>query len=445
MHPRCSSVLAGVASALVILSGCGGGAEPSGSSPDGEVVITCATCQQSATDPFLQYNYDAAQRFNEQFAGTYRVETLDNPNAGSSDDRLQYYQRLAMADDLPDLFQLNSGELKALQTTGRLYDFAPDLAADQEWAGTFHEHVFDALRGPEEQIWAIPQQRDAIGVFYNAGLLEDAGYPAFPQTWDEFEELAAALRDDGVTALALDGDWATMLMWVHLVGTAAGGEEFLTSGIAEPGGWGDVPAVVAATERLRSWHVDGYVNADAFSGEFQNAAAAFLSEQAAVIANGPWFVKTNLTGDAASPGLYERTGYAPAPGWEADEQGVIVVSGAGWVSAARDERELEAVRAFLKFVTSQDEVLAQAVATGASPPVLVDPAAAARAELEPLATGLVEQTAEVAHRYPHVRVHGPAGFSTAWRNLWPAYVDGSMSTPEFLDRLAADARAQTGT
>ncbi|TDD67630.1 carbohydrate ABC transporter substrate-binding protein [Jiangella aurantiaca] len=442
MHDRGSSVLAGFAAALVILAGCGAGAESS-SSDSGEVVITCATCQQSPTDPFLQYNYEAAQRFNERYAGTYRVETLENPNAGSSDDRLQYYQRLAMADDLPDLFQLNSGEIRALQETGRLHDFAPDLAADEEWAGTFHDHVFDALRGPDGQIWAIPQQRDAIGIFYNAELLERAGYDAFPPTWDEFEQLAARLRADGVTALALDGDWATMLMWVHLIGTG-GGEDFLIDGITSADGWADDPAVVAATERLRSWHVDGYVNADAFSGEFQNAAAAYLSEQAATIANGPWFVKTNLTGDAASPGLYEKTGFAPAPGWSAGERGVIVVSGAGWVSGATDERALTAVREFVRFVSSQDEVLAQAAATGASPPVAVDPDAMAAAELEPLATGLAEEAAEVTHRYPHVRVHGPAGFGVAWRNLWPAYVDGSMPAAEFLDRLAADARAQAG-
>jgi ABC-type glycerol-3-phosphate transport system substrate-binding protein len=430
------------AAALLLTVGCS--SDSSGDGGDGEVVITCATCQESPNDPFLQYNYEAAQRFNEQFAGTYRIETLDNPNAGSSDDRLQYYQRLALADDLPDLFQLNSGEIKALQSTDRLHDFAEDLTADPDWAATFHDQAFDALMGPEGQVWAIPQQRDAIGIYYNTELLAQAGFDAFPETWDEFEELAAALAQQDTIAIAMDGDWATMLVWVNLIGTQPEGAAFLTDHIATSDNWGEYPAVVRATERLRDWHRSGFVNADAFSGEFQNAAAAYLTEQAAMVANGPWFVNTNLTTDAAATGLYERTGYAPAPGWQAGERGVVVVSGAGWVSGTTDPEKLAAVREFVRYISGQDEVLAQASATGANPPVQVDPDAAAAANLEDLSTGLIAESVDLTYRYPHVRVHGPAGFGAAWRNLWPAYVNEESTTDEFLQRLTVDANSGTG-
>ncbi|WP_129664613.1 ABC transporter substrate-binding protein [Phytoactinopolyspora endophytica] len=437
-----------VAAVMTVVAGCGSDSDSSASgsssdvSGDGEVVITCATCQESPTDPFLQYNYEAVERFNEEFAGTYRVDTIENANAGSSDDRLQYYQRLALADDLPDLFQLNSGEVKALQETGKLHDFAPNLENDDEWAGTFHDQAFDALMGSDGQIWAVPQQRDAIGIYYNVELLEEAGYEEFPSTWDEFEDLAAELKAQDKIAIAMDGDWATMLMWVNLIGTQPDGAEFLGEGIVESDNWGADSAVVEATERLRDWHVEGYVNSDAFSGDFQNAAAPYLTEEAAMVANGPWFVNTNLKTDSAAPGLYEKTGYAAAPGWSEGDQGTVVVSGAGWVSGTTDERKLEAVEAFVKFVSSEDEVLKQAAATGANPPVKVDAAAAEDANLEPLAVGLIEEAAELTYRYPHVRVHGPAGFGTAWKNLWPAYVKGEMETDDFLQRLTEDAASE---
>lgn len=227
------SMIAALAAATALLAstaGCGSGTDDSG-----EVVITCATCQESPTDPFLQYNHEAAQRFNDAYAGTYRIETIDNPNAGSSDDRLQYYQRLALAGDLPDLFQLNSGEIKALQETGRLHDFAPALDGDEAWAATFHEEAFDALEGTGGQVWAIPQQHDAIGIYYNTALLEAAGYDAFPTTWDAFEDLAAALEAQGLIAIAMDGDWATKLMWANLIGTQDGGTAFLTEDILDSG------------------------------------------------------------------------------------------------------------------------------------------------------------------------------------------------------------------
>lgn len=192
---------------------------------------------------------------------------------------------------------------------------------------------------------------------------------------------------------------------------------------------------------MRDWHLEGWVNADAFSGDFQNAAAPYLTEEAAMVANGPWFVSTNLRTDAAAPGLYEHTGYAPAPGWTEGERGSVVVSGAGWVSGAADEREAEAVEAFVKFMTSEAEVLTQAEQTGANPPVQVAPEAAAAADLEPLSTGLAAEAADLTYRYPHARVLGPAGLDSAWKNLWPAYVEGDMTTDEFLQRLTDDSSA----
>lgn len=407
------------------------------------IVIECATCQESPTDPFLQYNYEAAVRFNEANKGTYRIEMLQNANAGSSDERLQYYQRLALADDLPDLFQLNSAEIKELAGTGKLHDFAPELEADAEWAGKFQDHTFDALSGEDGERWAIPQQRDPIGIFYNSDLLSAAGYKRFPTTWDDFEDMAAQFKDDGKIALALDGDWATMLMWTNLIGTQPGGVDFLTEEIAQGGDFGDNDVVVNATERLRDWHTEGYVNSDAFSGDFANAAAAYNSGQAATVPNGPWYVSTNLKKEAAIPGLYDATGYSPAPGW-GDGQGLIVVSGAGWVSAATEESKLQAVNAFMRFITSSDEALAQAKATGANPAVKIEAAELEAAGLERLSSGLVAQSADVEFTYPHVRVHGPAGFGNAWKNLWPAYVKGELDTATFLTRLSEDATAGGG-
>ncbi|MGK3954225.1 hypothetical protein ACLKM7_18045, partial [Microbacterium sp. I2] len=55
--------------------------------------------------------------------------------------------------------------------------------------------------------------------------------------------------------------------------------------------------------------------------------------------------------------------------------------------------------------------------------------------------GLVAASDDVAFTYPHVRVHGPAGFGNAWKNLWPAYVKGDIDTETFLSRLASDANA----
>lgn len=439
---RSTKTVAAATTAVLMAGALGACSTSKGGSTNaaGEIEITCATCQKSTTDPFLQFNFEAAQRFNKANKGKYHVKTLQNANAGSADARLQYYQRLALADDLPDVFQLNNAEIKSLSSTGKLHDFAPDLKADAKWAASFQPRAFAGLSGGEGQRWAVPQQQDPIGIFYNKKLLAKVGYESFPTTWDDFEAMAAKLKNAGATPIALDGDWATLLMWSNLIGTHPAGRDFLTSEIATSKDWSTNKAAVKATERLRDWQAKGYVNADSLSGDFQNAASKYLAGKAATVPNGPWFVKTNLKSANAAPGLYDNTEYAPSPGWDAG-RGLIVVSGAGWVSGTGDQTELEAVGAFVRFMSSTDEVVKQAKATGSNPPVKVPAATVKAAGLEPLSSRLVSRIPRVAQSFPHARVHAPGGIDAAWKNLWPAYVKGKIDTKAFLSRLATDSAA----
>ena len=441
---RRGMVAAALAALALALPACGGddGEEPR--QGGGVVEITCAACQESPTDPFLQYNHDLVERFNTEHEGRYRVKVVQNQYAGSNPDRAQYYQRLALADDLPDLFQLTQTELRSLVQTGKVMDFTEALDQDPEWRDSFFEAAFDSLRGDDGQTWAIPEQRDAIGIYYNERLLADAGVDAFPATWDELDAACAKVKQTGKACLAMDGDWTTLLMWANLIGTDPDGAGFLAEGVAE-GDYAEDPVVVRATETLKRWHTDGFTNSDAFSGDYQDAASAYLSGDAAMIANGPWMVSTDIKGKDARKGLYEQTGYSASPGYGADQRGVIIVAGeGGWVSGAQDEREQEAVTAFMKFLTSREESLEKTAKTGAYPPVELDLTAGERKSLEPLAGNLVTEAAELPHTYPHVYFNAPSGFPRAWKNLWPAYVKGELDTQEFLSRLGSDATSPTG-
>lgn len=432
-----------VVAAATALAGCGSEGRDA-ENARGEVVITCAACQESPTDPFLQFNFEAVQRFNEQNAGRYRVEVVENQYAGSGPDRLQHYQRLALADDLPDVFLVNRAELESLQKTGKLMDLKPALDGDGEWKGSFYDGAFDALTGEDGQVWAIPQQRDAIGIFYNQAMLRDAGVTDFPATWDELEADCEKVKAKGKICLAMDGDWVTLLMWANLIGTQPDGRAFLESGLRE-GAYAENPAVVNATETLKRLHTAGFVNRDAFSGDYASAATAFVRGDAAMVANGPWMVPTDIKSENAEKGLYDDTGYATAPGWQAGERGLIVVAGnGGWVSGSRDERKQEAVAAFMKFLTSREESIEQTRQTGAYPAVEIELSDDEAKDLEPLAASLVKESTSVPLTYPHVYFSAPGAFATAWKNTWPAYVQGKLDTAEFLTRLGEDATSPAG-
>ena len=433
------AALVALALALV-LSACGG----SSSSGDqkGEIVITCGSCIKNPTDPSLTNAYEISQEFNAQYRGRYRVEQLANKFADAPD-RITYYQRLALANDLPDLFQFGQTETRGLARTGKLMDFAPIFAKDPAWRATFHPDAFPGVTDDQGHIWAMPQTRDAIGIFYNRAIFRAAGISAFPRTWDEFDADCRKIEAAGKTCFAMDGDWVTLLMWANLIGTQPSGADFLNQGIKDTD-YSTDPAVVRATERLKQWYSDGFVNKDALSGEYQNAANSFISGQAAMIANGPWMVNSDIKTKNAIKGLYDETGYTGSPGWTADKPGLVVVAATGsFASGTHDARKQEAVVAFLKFFTAHKQALHQIHVEGAYPAVKFTPTPAEAKTLEPLGLALNQSASSVAMTYPHALYAGPAPFENTWKNLWPAYVKGQLDTKGFLSKLASDSQSAT--
>jgi len=412
-------------------SGCFGGddGDSGGAAAGGEVVITCEACPTTApeNDPFAQYRKELTDAFNDEYAGRYRIEAKPYTPANDADSA-QHYQRAAATDTLPDLFTDQATVVRDVARSGKLVDFAPEL--DAGWKDTFQPDAFLSLTDAEGHVWGVPEQRDAVGIFYNEDLFRKAGLDAFPASWDELLAACSALKSAGVIPFAMDGDWVTQLMWSNLIGTSPGGPEFLQAGIAE-GDYAADPAVVAATEYLKRLHTDGCVNEDAFSGDYNRAAAPFLDGQAAMIANGPWMV----------PDIEEAkldAGYARSPG-----DGLIVIPGeAGWASGARDDAAREAVTAFMTFMTSDAQMLRKALVTGSYWPTTFDPKARQAKRLEPLSYDLLQQADSVAATYPHAKFATPQAFTDAWINQWPAYVQGDLSTEDFLGALSDAVQRQ---
>ncbi len=434
--------LLALALALVV-SACGSGGDSGSGDQKGEIVIKCGSCIKSPSDPSLTNAYEIAQSFNQQYRGRYRIDLIKNQYAGSSDQRMQYYQRLALANDLPDVFQVGQTEARQLARTGKLMDFGPVFDKDSAWRATFNDKAFDGVTDGDH-IWAMPQTRDAIGIFYNRAIFREAGVAEFPRTWDDFEAACRKIEAIGKVCFAMDGGWVTELMWANLIGTQPGGADFLDRGIVDTD-YADNPEVVRATDTLKQWHDDGFINSDAFSGEYQNAATAFIRGQAAMIANGPWMVNSDIKTKNAIKGLYDNVGYVDSPGWTADKPGLIVVAATGsFASGTQDPRKQEAVVAFLKYFTAHKQALHQIHTEGAYPAVKFTPTPAEAKTLEPLGLALNQGAADVPYTYAHIYYVGPPALDPSWRNLWPAYVKGQMDTKEFLGKLSSDAQSTTG-
>jgi raffinose/stachyose/melibiose transport system substrate-binding protein len=190
--------------------------------------------------------------------------------------------------------------------------------------------------------------------------------------------------------------------------------------------------VVQATDFLKRLHTSGCVNKDAFSGDYERAAAPFLDGQAAMIANGPWMVP-DIEAAKDVP-----VGYAGSPG-----DGLLVIPGSeGWASGAKSDAKRAAVAAFMKFMTSNEQMFRKALVTGSYWPTNEKVSAAQAKRLEPLSFHLLQQADKVAYTYPHAKFATPEAFTRAWTNGWPAYVQGKMSTQDFLNSLSEAVQRQ---
>jgi raffinose/stachyose/melibiose transport system substrate-binding protein len=436
-----------LAAVSVFVSACGsGGSGDKQGEKQGVVEITCGTyCVPLATNPGTRVAAEVVKRFNEKYRGRYHIKTINDPgmlNDGSGK-RTAYYQRLALADGLPDLFEATSHEGLLLGKTGKLMDFAPFLEQDSEWKSTFHEGALAPGTDEAGHTWSFPITRDAIGIFYNKAIFREAGISEFPRTWDEVTAACQKVKAIGRICWANDGLWTTQLLWSNLIGTQPGGADFLTKGIKTDDDFSDVPQAVKASEMIKQWEHEGFMNKDSLAGNYQNAAGAYMSGKAALFPNGPWDVPAEINNPkVAIKGLYKNTGYEVSPGWTADDRGVVAAGEFSFSSGAKDERKQEAVVAFLKFYEEHAQSYLMVKVYGSYPAVKFVPTAAESKTLEPLALK-VNQSSTSLETYPHAMVNAPQSFTTVFPNLWPAYVKGQMSTQEFLSKLASDMHSKT--
>jgi raffinose/stachyose/melibiose transport system substrate-binding protein len=438
MRRRIVLALAGTAALLTLVAAAFGATTRSRD----VIELTCQRCEASPTDVFSQSWYDVVQAFNAKYTGKYHITVQHF--GGQNENDLQYWERLALASSLPDIFIAQATQIQTLAKTGKLFDLAPALRADAAWKNSFYAGTFESLTGSKGQIWGIPEERDTVGIYWNKALFAKAGLHGFPSTWVQFLADCKKLKQASVIPFAMDGDWVTQLMWANLIGTQPGGRQFLLSGI-KSGNWAGNPAVVKATTFLKALHTAGYVNKDAFSGNYQDAANPFLQEQAAMIANGPWMVAADIKGSAAKKSLYSQVAYAPSPGWTSGGQGLIVLNGnAGVASGSSDPAKQAAVVVFEKFATSAAIELQRTLKTGAYWPAKINLSAGQVKRLEPVTYKLVKQSDRVKYHYEHAKFATLQPFTDAWKNYWPAYVQGSLSTHAFLQKIAAAAKPTAG-
>src|SRR5687767_7618385 len=121
--------------------------------------------------------------------------------------------------DPPDIFQSwGGGTFNQQVEAGLLKDITADLEADPAWRDSFAPGAL-GVYSYQGKNYGVPWDMGMVGFWYNKDLFEQAGIDAPPATWDEFLEDIQALKDAGITPIAVGaGDkWPAHFYYSYLM------------------------------------------------------------------------------------------------------------------------------------------------------------------------------------------------------------------------------------
>jgi ABC-type glycerol-3-phosphate transport system substrate-binding protein len=122
--------------------------------------------------------YGAGVKFYQKDITTYEKDLLDALAAGSG----------------PDVFMINNAWLprfKEKLTPAQPSQFSPQIIKD------FYPQVVESDFVLDNKVWAVPLSVDTLALFYNRDLLDSAGIPFPPTTWEEVEKITPRLTKIG--------------------------------------------------------------------------------------------------------------------------------------------------------------------------------------------------------------------------------------------------------
>ncbi|WP_077534220.1 ABC transporter substrate-binding protein [Massiliimalia massiliensis] len=359
-----AGLLALVLAGTMTLSSCGGNSNAAGSAGGdnenngGEKVkltFACTWVEEEMRDQ--TYPLDIVNKY----AQDNNIELSIDPY-NSSDYQNTVFKTMAAAKNLPEIFLINSMDMKSSVKGGLLYDLTSYLDEDTAWAdsflpGLFVETTFD------DKIYGVPYQFITNEcVYFNKNILSELGYETVPAEWAEFLELCEKAKNAGYIPIALgdkDG-WPLYSNLAEILCEYLCGPEWVAAigGYTDQASYDD-PKFISVLTTIKDLNDKGYFNEDMVSIDNNTQDKAyFYNEKAAMILGGSYTL-TGLVTDCPEE-LIPSLGVAPTPrpaGAIDSVKAGIFTGGSGWevaVNAENTQKQADAAVGIAKAMTGQE-------------------------------------------------------------------------------------------
>lgn len=290
----------------------------------------------------------AMQQIADEYAEDHPGFSLNLITTPDRPSYIQKYETLAAANKLPELFDTDATPFaQKLAEQGRMVDVAA-LLDDLGLTDTYREAALNYQRFSDGSLYMVPFEYSSEYFWYNTALFAQAGV-SVPQTLDDFPAMCQALRAQGITPIALDGQdqWPLERYWSYYPFRQAG-PDYVRS-VAT----GDATFSDTAGQTAAQWLYDlGQAGCfqDGFSSTgYADAQALFTSGKAAVYNIGTWEL-ANLATDSLDASVRDSVDFFTLPttdGAVTEDNEFVTTSGIGMAINAETYDPL--MRDFLAF------------------------------------------------------------------------------------------------
>lgn len=300
----------------------------------------------------------------------------------------------------PKIFDLFGGAGDALKyaKAGRLLDVTPII----EELGIADKFLNLSQFTLDGRVYGLPIGGSTEGFFYNIPMFEKYNIKV-PTTLEELEAAAETLKQNGITPFAMGSKaaWVPLMMVNTLIGRYAG-PEAIDGFPAGTHAWNS-PEVTAAFAKYEEWVKKGYFTKGELGLEYADMLNQFVTGKAGMMFDGSW--RASVFKDPSQAGeLTGQVGFfpmPPVPGGKGDQTYVNGNYSNGYgFSADLNERELAAVKAFIKNMYNEEMQLRGLLEDGVLPSMKLSGDALAKVE-DPLVKQIMETMRKAGGAFSH--------------------------------------------
>ena len=198
---------------------------------------------------------------------------------------------LAAAGDLPDVFLLQGMNTKDWAKQGLVYDLTDAIKASPYYNDYVQNYFTPFKDGDSIYGYPVLTGGTCTVVIYDKAMWKEAGYDAFPTTWEDVEKAAEYFNGQGITTVAFGngGKWQANSDFLSTLGNRYTGPDWFLSLINKDGAaFTDEAFVKALKETQHLFNETDIFNEDFNAVTNEDAREYYISGDAAAFIGGNW-------------------------------------------------------------------------------------------------------------------------------------------------------------